>query len=87
MNDLSHLITCERPADHVALIRINRPDKKNALHSSMVIGLARHLDELAADIDVRAVVITGSEEALLPERTSRKCWRKVRLAPRTIRTA
>jgi enoyl-CoA hydratase len=63
MTDLAHLITCERPAEHVALLRINRPDKKNALHSSMVIGLARHLDDLAADIDVRAVVITGTEES------------------------
>ncbi len=63
MTDLSHLIVCERPVEHVALIRINRPDKKNALHSSMVIGLARQLEAMAADAEVRAVVITGSDES------------------------
>lgn len=47
--DLGHLIVRERPAEHVALLRINRPDKKNALHSSMVIALSRELDGLAED--------------------------------------
>ena len=62
MTDLSHLISRETPAAHVALLRINRPEKKNALHSTMVIKLARLLDEAAADIDVRAVVLTGTDE-------------------------
>jgi enoyl-CoA hydratase len=62
MTDLSHLISRETPAPHVVLLRINRPEKKNALHSTMVIELARRLDEAAADIDVRAVVLTGTDE-------------------------
>ncbi len=62
MTDLSHLISQETPAAHVVLLRINRPEKKNALHSTMVIELARRLDEIAADIDVRAVVLTGTDE-------------------------
>ena len=62
MTDLSHLISRETPVAHVVLLRINRPEKKNALHSTMVIELARRLDEAAADIDVRAVVLTGTEE-------------------------
>jgi enoyl-CoA hydratase/carnithine racemase len=62
MTDLSHLISRETPVAHVALLRINRPEKKNALHSTMVIELARHLDEAAADIDVRVVVLTGTDE-------------------------
>ena len=62
MTDLSHLIARETPAPHVVLLRINRPEKKNALHSTMVIELARRLDEAAADIDVRAVVLTGTDE-------------------------
>lgn len=62
MIDLSHLIARETPAPHVVLLRINRPEKKNALHSTMVIELARRLDEAAADIDVRVVVLTGTEE-------------------------
>ena len=62
MTDLSHLISRETPVAHVVLLRINRPEKKNALHSTMVIELARRLDEAAADIDVRAVVLTGTED-------------------------
>jgi len=62
MTDLSHLISREMPAAHVALLRINRPEKKNALHSTMVIELARLLDEAAADIEIRAVVLTGTDE-------------------------
>lgn len=62
ISDLSHLITRETPAAHVALLRINRPEKKNALHSSMVMSIARHLEEAAADRDVRAVVLTGTPE-------------------------
>ena len=62
MTDLSHLISRETPAAHVVLLKINRPEKKNALHSTMVIELARRLDEAAADIDVRAVVLTGTDE-------------------------
>jgi enoyl-CoA hydratase len=62
MTNLSHLISRETPAAHVMLLKINRPEKKNALHSTMVIELARLLDEAAADIDVRAVVLTGTDE-------------------------
>ncbi|MCA3268690.1 MAG: enoyl-CoA hydratase/isomerase family protein [Azospirillum sp.] len=62
MTNLSHLISRETPAAHVVLLKINRPEKKNALHSTMVIELARLLDEAAVDIDVRAVVLTGTDE-------------------------
>jgi enoyl-CoA hydratase/carnithine racemase len=62
MTNLSHLISRETPSAHVVLLKINRPEKKNALHSTMVIELARLLDEAAADIDVRAVVLTGTDE-------------------------
>jgi len=58
---LADRILVEDPAPHVRLIRIDRPEKKNALHSTMVIELARRLDDAAADIEVRAVVLTGTE--------------------------
>lgn len=54
-------VILERPAPHVALIRFNRPEKKNALHSSMVIELGRLIGELEADDSVRCVVLTGTE--------------------------
>lgn len=63
MTDLSHAIRRETPAPHVVLLRIDRPEKKNALHSSMVIAIARYLDAAAEDRDVRAVVLSGGTEA------------------------
>jgi enoyl-CoA hydratase len=59
--DHSGKIQLERPAEHVALIRISRTEKKNALHSSMVIEIGRLIGELSADDTVRAVVLTGGE--------------------------
>ncbi len=55
-------IRLDRPAEHVALITISRTEKKNALHSSMVIEIGRIIEELAVDDSVRAVVLTGGEQ-------------------------
>lgn len=62
MTDLSACITSERPSEHVLLIRINRPEKKNALHSSMVIEISRLLEQAADDRSVRCAIITGTEQ-------------------------
>lgn len=59
--DHTDKVILERPAPHVALIRFNRPEKKNALHSSMVIELGRLIVELEKDDTVRCVVVTGTE--------------------------
>ncbi|HEX7175105.1 MAG TPA: enoyl-CoA hydratase-related protein [Pyrinomonadaceae bacterium] len=44
----------------VALITLNRPDKRNALNDALVGGLKEALGEADADEAVRAVVITGA---------------------------
>jgi enoyl-CoA hydratase len=62
MSNFAHCIVAERPAAHVALFRINRPEKRNALHSTMVIELSRLLEEAAADRDIRCAVVTGTEQ-------------------------
>jgi enoyl-CoA hydratase len=59
--DHSDKVILERPAEHVALIRIDRPEKKNALHSSMVIELGRLIVDLEKDDSVRCVVLAGTE--------------------------
>ena len=53
----------ERPADGVALLRINRPDVLNALSMSVRATLAEIVTRLDADPGVRALVITGDEKA------------------------
>lgn len=49
--------------DHVALIRLNRPDALNALNSDLVRELADALQEADRNDNIRAIVVTGSEKA------------------------
>jgi len=47
---------------HVALLRLNRPEARNALSPEMRAELAGALERLDADPEVRCVVIAGSDE-------------------------
>jgi enoyl-CoA hydratase len=49
--------------DHVALIRLNRPDALNALNTELLGELGEALKETEANEKVRCVVLTGSEKA------------------------
>ena len=46
--------------DRIGVITLNRPERRNAFSGAMVDGLARLLDQMDADQDVGAVVLTGS---------------------------
>ena len=48
------------PADGVRCIRLNRPERLNAMNTDLVTGIHRELDAAAADNDCRVVVLTGS---------------------------
>jgi enoyl-CoA hydratase/carnithine racemase len=47
----------------VALLRLNRPDRLNALNMAVRESLAAHFTALASDDTVRCVVVTGDEKA------------------------
>jgi enoyl-CoA hydratase/carnithine racemase len=47
---------------HVALLRLNRPEARNALSPEMMEQLAGELERLDPDPEVRCVVIAGSDE-------------------------
>jgi enoyl-CoA hydratase len=49
--------------DHVALIRLHRPDALNALNSELLAELAEALETAQKNDKVRAIVLTGSEKA------------------------
>jgi len=49
--------------DHVALIRLNRPEALNALNSTLLTELGEALAAADANSDVRCIIITGSEKA------------------------
>ncbi|MCC6008157.1 MAG: enoyl-CoA hydratase [Rhodobacteraceae bacterium] len=49
--------------DHVGVIRLNRPEKLNALNSQLLEELVQALTGMDANDKVRAIVLTGSEKA------------------------
>lgn len=53
-------ILVERPAPGVALVRFNRPDKRNAFNHALSAALIRAMDAFEADDDVRCVVLIGA---------------------------
>ncbi|MFN8159560.1 MAG: enoyl-CoA hydratase-related protein [Solirubrobacterales bacterium] len=48
---------------NVALLRLNRPEARNALSPELMAALAGELERLDPDPDVRCIVIAGSDEA------------------------
>ncbi len=53
-----HLLT-ERDG-HVLIVTMNRPERRNALSPSMMDGLSAAWDEVNADPDIRACILTGA---------------------------
>lgn len=49
--------------DRVALVKLNRPEKRNAVNQALHRGLEELLPELGTDRDVRAIVLTGAGPA------------------------
>jgi enoyl-CoA hydratase/carnithine racemase len=62
MSTSEPVVLVERPVEGVLLVRINRPDARNALNLDVRKGLADALDAAADDPSVRAAIITGSDE-------------------------
>lgn len=60
---MSAPLLVEEPAPHVVRLTLNRPDQLNPIDLAMVARLDACLDEVAADPDVRAVLVTGAGRA------------------------
>lgn len=58
---MSHLIA--ETAGHVRVLRLDRPERKNALTSSLGWSIVRAMGEAHADDDVRVVALTGNGNA------------------------
>ena len=57
------LVDVTRPADRVAVVTLNRPEKRNALSMDLRDELARALEDLGADEDLGCAVLTGAGSA------------------------
>lgn len=93
----------ERPAPNVALLRINRPDARNAINLDVRTALAEGLTALAADSQIAVVILTGDEKAfaagadvkLLAERSAaqvaelglEKLWAPIEQFPKPLLAA
>ncbi|MFC3608867.1 enoyl-CoA hydratase [Stutzerimonas tarimensis] len=59
------VVSLEVREDGVAVVRINRPEAKNALNSAVREQLAEHFRALARDQQVRAIVLTGGDKCFV----------------------
>jgi enoyl-CoA hydratase/carnithine racemase len=57
------VLLAERPTDGVLLLRLNRPEARNALNMDLRRAIADALDAVATDDAVRAVVLAGNAKA------------------------
>ena len=53
-------VRIERPRPHVAVVRMDRPERMNSMAFELVVPLHEALAELAADNDTRCVILTGT---------------------------
>jgi enoyl-CoA hydratase/carnithine racemase len=56
-------VLLERPSEHVALVKLNRPEVRNALNLATRKLISETFTTLGADPDVRAIVLTGNDQA------------------------
>jgi len=54
------VVTCRREAEGVAVVTIDRPERRNALNLDVKERIARIVEGLAADQAVRVIVLTGA---------------------------
>jgi enoyl-CoA hydratase len=57
------VVELERPSGELALLRLNRPERMNAINFDLVADLHTKLDEIALDDACKVVILTGSERA------------------------
>ena len=94
------VVLVEHPAAGIALIRINRPEARNALNLEVRRLLARHLTEMGEDDAIRCVVLTGNEKSFaagadikemagagtieMLARGTHKLWRTIAACPKPV---
>lgn len=57
---MSNSVELEQVAEHVKVIRLNRPDRLNAISFELVADLHDALDEIAADDGCKVAILTGA---------------------------
>ena len=60
---VSESLIVERPSDDIVVLRINRPQVRNALNLEVRAGLAEKITQYGAEKAVRCLIVTGSDAA------------------------
>jgi len=60
---MSDPLIVERPSDEIAVLRINRPEVRNALNLAVRQRISSEVARFVAEPSVRCIVITGNEKA------------------------
>jgi enoyl-CoA hydratase len=97
---MNPVVLVERPAEGVALVRINRPEARNALNMEVRTLIAQHLTEQADDPAVRCIVLAGNDKAFaagadikemsglgsieMLQRGTLKLWRTIAACPKPV---
>lgn len=63
MPDYKHIILEKDPAKHIARLTINRPERRNALNDDATDEMGQAIDDVAADDDIRVLILTGAGQA------------------------
>jgi len=69
-----------RVADGIATVTLNRPERRNAMNTALLQGLAACLDDLDARADVRVVVVRGAGPAFCSGMDLREMGQRTRAA-------
>jgi len=93
-------VLLEYPTEHVALLRMNRPEAMNALDMKTREALADHFEILSKDDNVRCIIIAGNQDVFvagadLKEMADKKTlemtlsgvrekWRKIASCPKPV---
>jgi enoyl-CoA hydratase len=56
------VVELTRPSQHIALVRVNRPDARNALNGAVRAFINKLFNELSEDTETRAIVLAGSDK-------------------------
>ena len=94
------VVLVERPADGVSLIRINRPEARNAINMEVRNLIAQRLTELGEDGATRCIVLTGNEKSFaagadikemagvgpieMIQRETHKLWSRIAACPKPV---
>jgi enoyl-CoA hydratase len=60
---MADLLLIERPSDDIVVLRLNRPEVRNALNLAIRVQLAEAITRFAADPAIRCLIVTGSDKA------------------------